>query len=134
MIILLKLLYYYYFTIIFIIIIVSIIIFHILSILINNCQMIFLLFQIVKNTTFPITFSKIHYSITLSNIFLNLPNKPRVYTICNSSILWIFSVNFISKIQKWLNLNLQIAPPTYYRYSRILSHNKCSRKRRCKGI
>jgi hypothetical protein len=45
----LLLYYYYYFTII---IIVSIIIIHILTIMINNCQTIFSLFRIVKNTTF----------------------------------------------------------------------------------
>jgi hypothetical protein len=68
--------YYYYFTIIFIIInIVSIIIIYILTILINNCQTIFLLFQIVKNTTLP----KKHYSITLPKLFLDLPNEPCVF-------------------------------------------------------
>jgi hypothetical protein len=44
--------YYYYFTIVFVIItIVSIIIIHTLTILINNCQTIFSLFRIIKNTT-----------------------------------------------------------------------------------
>jgi hypothetical protein len=51
--------YYYYFTIIFIIIlIVSIIIIHILTIPINNCQTIFSLFRIVKNTTLLSLFQK----------------------------------------------------------------------------
>jgi hypothetical protein len=65
--------YYYYCTIIFIIIIiVSIIIIHILTILINNCEMIFSLFRIVKNTTLP----KKYYFITLPKLFLDLPNEP----------------------------------------------------------
>jgi hypothetical protein len=50
--------YYYYFVIIFIIIIISIIIIHILTILINNCQMIFSLFRIIKNTTLLPLFQK----------------------------------------------------------------------------
>jgi hypothetical protein len=51
--------YYYYCIIIFIIIIiVSIIIIHILTILINNCQMIFSLFRIVKNITLLPLFQK----------------------------------------------------------------------------
>jgi hypothetical protein len=73
--------YYYYYiiiiiitTIIIIIIIVSIRIIHILTILINNCQMIFSLFQIVKNTTLlPLLqkyiilslFQNYHYSKTI---------------------------------------------------------------------
>jgi hypothetical protein len=70
----LRLLYYYYYiiiiiTIIIIIIIVSIIIIHIFTILINNRQMIFSLFRIVKNTTLP-------------NLFLNLPNEPLHYNDC----------------------------------------------------
>jgi hypothetical protein len=44
--------------IIIIIIIVIIIIIHILTILINNCQMIFPLFRIVKNITFLLLFQK----------------------------------------------------------------------------
>jgi hypothetical protein len=74
--------YYYncYFTIIIIIIIVSIIIIHILNILINNCQMIFLLFRIVKN----ITLLKIHYFIILPNLLLNLLNEPLVASRCNN--------------------------------------------------
>jgi hypothetical protein len=71
--------YYYYCTIIFIITIVSIIIIYILTIQINNCQIIFSLFRIVKNTTL----SKIHYFINLTKLFLNLPNKP--YCMCGSN-------------------------------------------------
>jgi hypothetical protein len=52
--------YYYYFTIIIIIIIIVSILFfiHILTIMINNCQMIFSLFRIVKNTTLLPLFQK----------------------------------------------------------------------------
>jgi hypothetical protein len=58
---LLSLSYYYnyYFTIIIIIIIIiSIIIIHILTILSNNCQTIFSLFRIVKNTAILPLFQK----------------------------------------------------------------------------
>jgi hypothetical protein len=83
-ILLLLLLLFYYFIII--IIIISIIIIHILTILINNCQMIFSLFRIVKNIILLSLFQK--YSILslskiiiLSKIFLNLQNRPFV---CNT--------------------------------------------------
>jgi hypothetical protein len=41
--------------------------------MINNCQIIFSLFRIIKNTTLL----KKYYSITLSKLFFNLPNKPQ---------------------------------------------------------
>jgi hypothetical protein len=60
--------YDYYFTIIIIIIIISIIIIHILTILSNNCQTIFSLFRIVKNTILLSLFQKKYYSITLPKL------------------------------------------------------------------
>jgi hypothetical protein len=74
--------YDYYFTIIIIIIIIiiNIIIIHILTILSNNCQTIFSLFRIVKNTTLL----KKYYSITLPNLFLDLPNGPLEYNPCDA--------------------------------------------------
>jgi sensor histidine kinase YesM len=70
-ILLLSYYYDYYFTIIIIIIIViNIIIIHILTILSNNCQTIFSLFRIVKNTTLLPLLKKKHYSITLPKLSL----------------------------------------------------------------
>jgi hypothetical protein len=98
--------YYYYFTIIFIIIIIiSIIIIHILTILINNCQMIFLFFRIVKNITLLPLFQKntilSHFSLSWLSNFVNilLKNQLLSTTISISSEQnFTFSTNRLTSL------------------------------------